>query len=122
MSRLFCLPRKCPAVSAVTDNVPTMAGFAFLAAVLNVSYRRVVGWAMALTCALTCSSMRSTSRSTEARHRASFITHTKDRGRYTSIAFTKRGESADVHPSIELLGDCYDYAMCENFNATLECE
>lgn len=121
MPRLFCLPRKCPAVSAVTGNVPAMAGFAFLAVVLNVFYRRAVGWAMAmhlradlLVDALDMALYRGKP--------SGVIHHSHQRSRYTSSAFTKRGESADVHPSIELLGDCYDYAMCENFNATLECE
>lgn len=41
---------------------------------------------------------------------------------YTSVAFSKRCESADVRPSMGSAGDCYDNAMCESFNAILECE
>ncbi len=121
MPRLFCLPRKCPAVSAVTGNVPAMAGFAFLAVVLNVFYRRAVGWAMAmhlradlLVDALDMALYRG--KPSGALH------HSNQRSRYTSRTFTNRGESADVRPSIESLGDCNNYAMCESFNATLECK
>ena len=101
--------------------VPTMAGFLFLAVVLDVFSRRVVGWAMA-------THMRA-ELAVEAldmalyRRRPSGVIHHSDQGsQYTSIAFTKRCESAGVHPSMGSVGDCYDNAMCESFNATLECE
>ncbi len=49
--------------------------------------------------------------------------HHSDQGcQYTSIAFGKRCEEAGVRPSMGSVGDCYDNAMCESFNATLECE
>ena len=31
-------------------------------------------------------------------------------------------EKAGIRPSMGSVGDCYDNAMCESFNATLECE
>ena len=39
--------------------VPTLAGFLFLAVVMDVFSRRIVGWAMRPTCARSSSSMRS---------------------------------------------------------------
>ena len=41
---------------------------------------------------------------------------------YTSIAFSKRCDSADIRPSMGSVGDCYDHATCESFNAILDCE
>jgi hypothetical protein len=41
---------------------------------------------------------------------------------YTSLAFGKRCNEAGVRPSMRLVGDCFDNAMCESFFATLECE
>jgi putative transposase len=51
------------------------------------------------------------------------VVHHSDHGsQYTSIAFGQRCKSAGVVPSMGSVGDCYDNAMCESFNATLECE
>jgi putative transposase len=57
------------------------------------------------------------------RRKPSNVIHHSDQGcQYTSIAFGKRCEQAGVRPSMGSVGDCYDNAMCESFNATLECE
>lgn len=50
------------------------------------------------------------------------IHHSDQGSQYTSIEFTKRCESAGVRPSMGSVGDCYDNAMRESFNATSECE
>jgi transposase InsO family protein len=51
------------------------------------------------------------------------VIHHSDQGcQYTSIAFGSRCREAGVRPSIGSVGDAYDNAMCESFNATLECE
>lgn len=51
------------------------------------------------------------------------IIHHSDQGcQYTSIAFGRRCREAGVRPSMGSLGDCSDNAICESFNATLECE
>jgi putative transposase len=51
------------------------------------------------------------------------VIHHSDQGcQYTSIAFGRRCQEAGVRPSMGSVGDCYGNAMCESFNATLECE
>ncbi len=51
------------------------------------------------------------------------VVHHSDQGsQYTSIAFGLRCKAAGIRPSMGSRGDCYDNAMCESFNATLECE
>ena len=51
------------------------------------------------------------------------VVHHSDQGsRYTSIAVGLRCKAAGIRPSIGSRGDCYDNAMCESFNATIECE
>ena len=101
--------------------VPTWAGFLYLAVVLDVWSRKVVGWAMAshlrtslVTAAL---DMAITQRSP-----ANVIHHSDQGCQYTSIEFGKRCRQAGVRPSMGSVGDCYDNAMCESFFATLECE
>ncbi|MGH7754746.1 MAG: IS3 family transposase [Vulcanimicrobiaceae bacterium] len=101
--------------------VPTWGGFLFLAVVLDVFSRRVVGWAMArhLRTELVLDALNMAI----YRRKPTNVIHHSDQGcQYTSIAFGKRCEEAGVRPSMGSVGDCYDNAMCESFNATLECE
>jgi putative transposase len=101
--------------------VPTWTGFLFLAIVLDVFSRRVVGWAMAthLRTELVLDALNMAI----YRRRPTNVIHHSDQGcQYTSIAFGKRCEQEGVRPSMGSVGDCYDNAMCESFNATLECE
>jgi putative transposase len=101
--------------------VPTWSGFLFLAVVLDVFSRRVVGWAMAthLRTELVLDALEMAIH--QRRPRA--VIHHSDQGcQYTSIAFGRRCQEAGVRPSMGSVGDCFDNAMCESFNATLECE
>lgn len=101
--------------------VPTWAGFLFLAVVLDVFSRRVVGWAMAthMRAELVIDALEM---AVHNRQPSGVIHHSDQGSQYTSIAFSKRCEGAGVQLSIGSVGDCYDNAMCESFNAILECE
>lgn len=102
--------------------VPTWVGFIFLAVVLDVWSRKIVGWAM--------EAHMKTSLVTDALEMAlarrkplQGVIHHSDQGsQYTSIEFGSRCREAGVRPSMGSVGDCYDNAMCESFFATLECE
>jgi putative transposase len=101
--------------------VPTWAGFIFLAIVLDVWSRRIVGWAigeeMATELVLAALNMAITQRKPAA------VIHHSDQGsQYTSIAFGERCARLGVRPSMGSVGDAYDNAMAESFFASLECE
>jgi putative transposase len=101
--------------------LPTLVGFLFLAVVLDVFSRKVVGWAMArhLRTELVLDALEMAL----FRRRPRDVVHHSDQGcQYTSIAFGQRCEEAGVRPSMGSVGDCYDNAMAESFFATLECE
>ncbi len=114
--------------------VPTWSGFLYLAVVLDVFSRRIVGWAnvpgtgMAdhLRTELVLSALE-----------MALWTRRPDRGvihhsdqcarngygcQYTSLAFGTRCQQAGVVPSLGSRGDCFDNAITESFFATLECE
>ena len=101
--------------------IPTWAGFLYLAVVLDVFSRRIVGWSFAVTlhtqlvvAALNMALMM---------RRPKGVIHHSDQGsQYTSIEFGKRCREAGVRPSMGSVGNAYDNAMCESFFATLECE
>jgi putative transposase len=101
--------------------IPTWAGFLYLAIVLDVFSRRVVGWAMEthLRTELVLGALQM---ATSQRRPGSVIHHSDQGCQYTSIAFGKRCEQLGVRPSTGSVGDCYDNAMAESFFATLECE
>jgi putative transposase len=101
--------------------IPTWSGFLYLAMVLDVWSRRIVGWAMEthlrtelVTSALNMALMQ---------RRPQAVIHHSDRGcQYTSYAFGKRCREMGVMPSMGSVGDAYDNAMAESFFATLERE
>lgn len=101
--------------------VPTAAGKFYLAVVVDVWSRRVVGWSMAshLRTELVLAALEMAL----SQRRPAEVIHHSDQGcQYTSIAFGNRCREAGVKPSMGSVGDCYDNAMCESFFATLECE
>jgi putative transposase len=101
--------------------IPTWAGFLYLAVVLDVWSRRIVGWAMATH--LRTNLVLAALNMAIAQRRPVGVIHHSDQGsQYTSVAFGLRCREAGVRPSMGSVGDCYDNAMCESFFATLECE
>jgi putative transposase len=101
--------------------IPTLAGFLFLAIVLDVFSRRVVGWSMA-THLRTDLILDALNMAVYQRQPKDVIHHSDQGTQYTSLAFGARCRAAGVRPSMGSVGDCYDNAMCESFFATLECE
>jgi putative transposase len=98
-----------------------MAGFLYLAVVVDVWSRRVVGWAMAnhLRAELVLDALNMAL----GQRRPRDVIHHSDQGsQYTSLAFGRRCKKAGVRPSMGSVGDAYDNALCESFFATLECE
>lgn len=102
--------------------VPTWSGFLYLAVVLDVWSRRVVGWSMR-THLRTSLVLEALEMANQQRRPDGNVIHHSDQGcQYTSIDFGLRCKAAGVRPSFGSVGDCYDNAMCESFFATLECE
>ena len=101
--------------------IRTWMGFLYLAVVMDVWSRRIVGWSMKghlrTELVLEALEMALWNRQPTA------VIHHSDQGtQYTSIGFGRRCERAGVRPSMGSVGDCYDNAMCESFFASLECE
>ena len=101
--------------------IPTWTGFLYLAVVLDVFSRRIVGWAME-TYLRTELVLQALNMALGQRRPGGVIHHSDHGSQYTSFAFGKRCEQAGVRPSMGSVGDCFDNAMCESFFATLECE
>jgi putative transposase len=102
--------------------VPTWCGFLYLAVVLDVFSRRIVGWAMAdhlrTELVLAAVAMALGNR----RPDPGVILHSDQGCQFTSIAYGDHCRQAGIVPSMGSVGDCYDNAITESFFATLECE
>lgn len=101
--------------------VPTWAGFLYLAVVLDVWSRRVVGWAME-THLRTELVLQALDMALSQRRPEQVIHHSDQGCQYTSLAFGKRCEEAGILPSMGSVGDCFDNALVESFFGTLEAE
>jgi putative transposase len=101
--------------------IPTRAGFLYLAVVLDVFSRKVIGWAME-THRRTQIVLAALEMATSRRRPTEVIHHSDQGCQYTSISFGSRCAQLGVRPSMGSVGDAYDNAMAESFFATLECE
>ncbi len=101
--------------------IPTSSGFLYLAIVLDVWSRRIVGWAMEthLRAELV---LKALDMAVWQRRPTGVIHHSDQGTQYTSVAFGRRCKALGVRPSMGSVGDAYDNAMAESFFATLECE
>ena len=103
--------------------VPTLReGFLYLAVILEVFSRRVVGWSMAdhLRTDLVVAALEM---AVWNRGPGEGLIHHSDHGcQYTSLLFSDRCQAVGIRCSMGSVGDCYDNAMAESFFATLECE
>ena len=101
--------------------VPTWSGFIYLAIVLDVWSRRVVGWSIGerMTADLVLAALNM---ALQQRRPAGVVHHSDQGSQYTSLAFGNRCTEMGVRPSMGSVGDAYDNAMAESFFATLECE
>jgi putative transposase len=101
--------------------IPTWAGFLYLAIVLDVFSRRIVGWAMETH--LRTELMLMALEMAFTQRRPEDVIHHSDQGtQYTSIAFGGRCQQMGIRLSMGSVGDCFDNAMAESFFASLECE
>jgi len=101
--------------------IPTWANTLYLAVVLDVWSRRVIGWAME-THLRTELVVAALNMAIDQRRPQDVIHHSDQGCQYTAVGFGLRCRAAGVRPSMGSVGDCFDNALCESFFATLECE
>lgn len=102
--------------------VPTGEGWVFLAVVLDLASRRVVGWAMrdTLDAELALSALQM---ALGVRRPAAGLLHHSDRGvQYACTAYRELLAAQGMQVSMSRRGDCWDNAVAESFFATLERE
>jgi len=102
--------------------VPTREGWLYLAVVLDLASRRVVGWAMQDTLEATLP-LEALQMALAERHPGRGLLHHSDRGvQYACTAYREVLAAHGVQVSMSRRGDCWDNAVAESFFATLERE
>lgn len=102
--------------------VPTREGWLYLAFLLDLSSRYVVGWSTAesLEDELTLAAL---DRALETRRPAPGLIHHSDRGsQYASYDYRKKLAERGVIASMSRRGNCYDNAAMESWFSTLKSE
>lgn len=98
--------------------IPTREGWLYLAVILDLATRRVVGWGLSTRLdqelALAALRMALTHRGAQGG------LHHSDRGvQYASVAYQQLLTQAGFTPSMSRVGNCWDNAVVESFFATL---
>ena len=108
-------------VSDIT-YIETAEGWLYLAVVLDLFSRRIVGWAMAdhMEASLVEAAWNM---ALAQRHPQTGLLHHSDQGRqYTSTTYQSALAASHCQVSMSRVGNCYDNAAMESFFATLKTE
>ena len=104
--------------------VSTWQGFVYVAFVIDVFARRIVGWRVARSMR-TDFVLDALEQALYARRaeREGALVHHSDRGsQYVSIRYTERLAEAGIEPSVGSKGDSYDNALAETLNGLYKAE
>ena len=94
----------------------TWSGIVYVAFVIDVFSRRLVGWkaARSMTDALVLDALNMAAWTSRHTSLDGLMCHTDAGSQYTSIAYTERLDDVGAAPSIGTVGDSYDNAMAES--------
>ena len=122
LQRDFNAPAPNQVLAGDITYISTTDGWLYLAVLLDLYSRRVVGWAMSdcidTELALSALRMAASTRPLEP----NWIHHTDRDCRYGSDDYLAALEQLGARPSMSRKGDCWDNAVSESFFATLEKE
>jgi putative transposase len=91
-----------------------VAGFVYVAFVIDVFARRIVGWRVDTTLRSDLA-LDALEQALHARPDCAGLVHHRDRGvQYLAIRYTERLAAAGIEPSVGSVGDSYDNALAES--------
>jgi transposase InsO family protein len=102
--------------------IATRAGWLYVAVLLDLYSRRVIGWAMRskpdqqLTLEALSMAVR------QRRVRPGLIHHSDQGAQYSCLAYQRQLATVGIVPSMSRKGNCYDNAVAESFFSTLKNE
>ena len=104
--------------------VPTWAGFVYVAFVIDVFARRIVGWRVSrsMRTDFVLDALEQALYARQPERDASLIHHSDRGSQYVSIRYTERLAEAGIEPSVGSKGDSYDNALAETINGLYKAE
>ena len=124
VNRQFHAPR--PNALWVSDftYVSTWTGFVYVAFVIDVYARRIVGWRTSRTAhaSFVLDALDQALHDRRPAHRGGLVHHSDRGSQYLSIKYTERLAEAGIEPSVGSVGDSYDNALAETINGLYKAE
>ena len=104
--------------------VATWAGFAYVAFVIDVYARYIVGWRVSRTAhaSFVLDALEQAIHDRRPVHRGGLVHHSDRGSQYVSIRYTERLAEAGIEPSVGSVGDSYDNALAESINGLYKAE
>ena len=104
--------------------VSTWAGFVYVAFVIDVYARYIVGWRVSRTAhaSFVLDALEQAIHERRPAHRSGLIHHSDRGSQYVSIKYTERLAEAGIEPSVGGVGDSYDNALAETINGLYKAE
>lgn len=102
----------------------TWAGFVYVAFVIDVFARRIVGWRVSrsMHTDFVLDALEQALYARQPERDASLIHHSDRGSQYVSIRYTERLAEAGIEPSVGSKGDSYDNALAETINGLYKAE
>jgi transposase InsO family protein len=124
VSRCFRAPG--PNMLWVSDftYVATWQGFVYVAFVIDVFARRIVGWRVGRTAhaGFVLDALEQALHDRRPVRRGGLVHHSDRGSQYVSIKYTERLAAAGIEPSVGSVGDSYDNALAETINGLYKTE
>jgi len=104
--------------------VATWAGFAYVAFVIDVYARYIVGWRVSRTAhtSFVLDALEQAIHERRPVHRGGLVHHSDRGSQYVSIRYSERLAEAGIEPSVGSVGDSYDNALAESINGLYKAE
>ena len=104
--------------------VATLAGFVYVAFVIDTYARRIVGWRASRTAhaSFVLDALEQALHDRRPVHRGGLVHHSDRGSQYVSIKYTERLAEAGIEPSVGSVGDSYDNALAETINGLYKAE
>lgn len=104
--------------------VATWGGFVYVAFVIDVYARYIVGWRVSRTAhaGFVLDALEQAIHDRRPAHRGGLIHHSDRGSQYLSIKYTERLAEAGIEPSVGSVGDSYDNALAETINGLYKAE
>ena len=124
VNRQFRAP--APNVLWVSDftYVATWQGFAYVAFVIDVFARRIVGWRVSRSARadFVLDALEQALCDRRPARQGGLVHHSDRGGQYVGIRYTERLVEAGIEPSVGSVGDSYDNALAETINGLFKTE